>query len=360
MSNDLFGPTTGRPTSFGRIHPPDLQWLARGPREEVIDPALPIVDAHHHLFDFPGNRYLLEEIADDLAGGHRVVSTVHNECMSMYWTDGPEHLRPVGETQFIAGLADKAAAGDFGPTLICEGIVGFADLTLGSDVRGVLETHLQVGGSRFKGTRFATGWDDSPEVPNNHTASGPQLLADPAVRSGAAVLRDMHLSLDVMVFFHQLDEVAALADALPDLRIVLGHCGGPIGHGPYSDHQAEHFRTWERGIRGLAERPNVVCKIGGVMARGAAFDYLQADAPPGSLLLEELWRPWFLTCIEAFGADRCMFESNFPVDKMGVSYTVLWNAYKRITHGASDAERKALFAGTAEQVYRLSNTNGVP
>ncbi|ALV39948.1 amidohydrolase [Pseudarthrobacter sulfonivorans] len=353
MSSHLFGPTTGRPTTWGRIHPPDLEWLARGRLEEALDPAVPIVDAHHHLFDFPGNRYLLEEFTDDLAGGHRVVSTVHNECMSMYLADGPEHLRPVGETKFIAGLAARAASGEFGPTRIGEGIVGFADLTLGSGVRGVLETHLELGGGRFKGTRFATGWDDSPDVPNNHTASRPNLLADPDVRSGAAVLRDMGLTLDVMVFFHQLDEVAALADALPDLRIVVNHCGGPIGHGRYSYDRAEHFQAWEHAIRGLAERPNIVCKIGGVMARGAAFDYLHADAPPSSLILEDLWRPWFLTCIEAFGADRCMFESNFPVDKMGVSYTVLWNAYKRITRSASDDERKALFAGTAEKTYRL-------
>lgn len=358
MSNDLFGPTTGRPTTWGRIHPADEKWLARAVVEDALDPTLPIVDAHHHLFDFPGNRYLLEELAADLSGGHRFVSTVHNECMSMYRTSGPEQLRPVGETEFISSLADRAALGGFGQTRICEGIVGFADLTLGDEVREVLEAHVGAAGGRFAGTRFATGWDDDPEIPNNHTASRPDLLADPAVRRGAAVLSDMSLSLDVMVFFHQLDEVAALADALPDLTIVLGHCGGPLGHGSYLHDKAEHFRTWESGIRRLAERPNVMCKVGGVMARGAAFDYLTADAPPSSLLLEELWSPWFDTCIDAFGAERCMFESNFPVDKMGVGYTVLWNAYKRIASGASDAECSALFAGTAMRTYQLSTDKG--
>lgn len=351
MVENVFGASRGRPEEWGRIYPPDADWLSGGPLEAALEPGLPIVDAHHHLFDLPGYRYLAGDFAADLAGGHRVVGTVYSECHSHYRSDGPESLRPVGETEFAAATGDEMVAG---ATLLCDGIVGFADLTLGARVRPVVEAHIVAAGRRFKGTRFATGWDEHKDVPNNHTATGPAMLADPAVRAGAAVLAEMGLSLDVMVFFHQLREVAALADSVPDLTIVLDHCGGPIGHGAYSADPVANFAIWENGIRNLALRPNVVCKLGGVLARGAAFDYRTAPRPLSSLDLEALWSPWFLTCIDAFGAERCMFESNFPVEKMGVDYAVLWNSFKRIAGGASVDEMSALFAGTAGRVYDLT------
>lgn len=353
MSAPLFRADTGRPTEFGRIYPPDPQWLAAAPQEEILLPEQPIVDPHHHLWDIPGYRYLSEELLADLSGGHDVVSTVYAECLAGYRTDGPEELRPVGETEFAARMAGVAARQNHSGAKVAEGVIGFADLRLGAAVEDVLQAHIEAGGGRFKGIRFATSWDTADEIENSHTGSAPHLLTDPTVKRGLAKLRDLGLSLDAWVFFHQLADVAAVADEFPDLRIVLDHCGGPLGHGPYADHKDEHFATWERGIRDVAARPNVTVKVGGILGRGAAFDYRTAPTAPGSEELARIWRPWFSTCIEAFGADRAMFESNFPVEKMGTTYTVLWNTFKRTAQDASAAERDALFAGTARRVYQL-------
>ncbi|MCE0766025.1 amidohydrolase family protein [Pseudonocardia kujensis] len=352
MSSPLMRTAEGRPTEFGRIYPPDHEWLAKAPVEEVLFPDLSIVDPHHHLWDHPGYRYLLDEFIADADTGHNVVATVFAECLSMYRTEGPEALRPVGETDFVAGVAASAESGA-SPVAVGDGITGFADLRLGAAVEEVLQAHLAAGRGRFKGVRFATSWDADPEIENSHTGSAPHLLADPEVRKGAAVLRDLGLVLDTWVFFPQILDVADLADALPDLSVVLDHCGGPLGYGHYTGHRDEDFATWRRGVQAVAERPNVTCKIGGLVARLAAFDYRTAERPASSTELAALWRPWIETCIEAFGPDRCMFESNYPVDKVGVPYATLWNTFKRITESMTAAERGALFAGTARRVYGL-------
>jgi L-fuconolactonase len=353
MTAPLFGAAVGRPAEFGRIYPPDKEWLTSAPQEDILLPGQPIIDPHHHLWDLPGNRYLTDEMAEDISGGHNIAATVYAECLAMYRSDGPGHLRPVGETEFAAGMSAISASGRYGPARIAEGIIGYADLRLAAAVEEVLQAHLLAGGGRFKGIRFATTWDPSDAIENSHTGATPHLLADPAVREGLGKLRDLGLSLDVWVFFTQLAEVAAVADEFPDLTIVLDHCGGPLGHGPYAENREEHFTAWEHGVRELSRRPNVVCKVGGILGRGAAFDYLHAATAPGSEELAKIWRPWFMTCIEAFGADRCMFESNFPVEKMGTSYTVLWNTFKHTARDASSAERDALFAATAKRTYRL-------
>jgi predicted TIM-barrel fold metal-dependent hydrolase len=226
-------------------------------------------------------------------------------------------------------------------------------LTLGRGVGRVLDEHLAVGDGRFRGIRFSTGWDPSPEIRNTQAAKRPRMLAEREVRAGLTEVESRGLSFDAWLFHTQLGEVADLADALPGLIIVIDHCGGPLGYGPYSTAREEHFKAWRRDIRNLAHRPNVYCKIGGLLARGAAFDYLGAPTPPTSAELAAIWGPWITECAEAFGADRCMFESNFPVDKMGVPYTTLWNAFKISTRGASDEDRRAMFFGTAQRAYRL-------
>ncbi len=336
------------PAEFGAIYPPDLRWLALQPPEEALFPDLEIIDAHHHLWEVPDNRYSPDEFADDLADGHNVVATVYAECKSAYWSDGRLELQPVGETEHVARITSVPQ-----PTRVAAGIIGFADLELGDRVEEVLLRHIEVADRRFRGIRFSTGWDASERVRNPHSGQRPNMLTENNIQHGARRLADLGLVLDVRLFHPQLADVAVLADAVPTLQIVLDHCGGPLGYGPYARDRAEHFKLWRAGVRDVAQRPNVACKLGGLLSRGAAFDYLNAKRPPTSRELAAIWKPWILTCAEEFGAQRCMFESNFPVEKMGTGYTTLWNTFKRLTIDASAADRRSMFFETARRVYRL-------
>jgi predicted TIM-barrel fold metal-dependent hydrolase len=339
------------PTRFGHITPPDPAWLARGPAEPVLDPDLPIVDAHHHLWQRPDQRYLLDEYLADLGSGHATVASVFLQCHAMYRAGGPQEMRPVGETEFVAGIAAMSGSGQYGPARVAAGIVGFADLTLGAAVEPVLEAHIRAGGGRFRGVRHSGNHDADPTIGNGAPAPGIYLREE--FRDGLRRLAAMGLSLDAWVFHPQLAEVTALARAVPEAQLVMGHCGGPLGYGRYAGRTDAVFAAWKAGVTELARCPNVAMKLGGMMMRLAAFDYGTAAAPLDSAGLAALWRPWIETCIELFGPDRCLFESNFPVEKMGIGWVALWNAFKRIAAGASAAEKQALFAGTARRVYRL-------
>jgi predicted TIM-barrel fold metal-dependent hydrolase len=341
-----------QPTRYGRIFPPNVAWLAQRPPEPIVEPDLPIVDAHHHLWERPDQRYLLPEFLADLDTGHAVTATVFVQCHAMYRASGPEEMRPVGETEFVAGIAAMSDSGGYGPTRVAAGIVGFADLTLGDRVGAVLEAQVRAGGGRFRGVRHSAAWDADPIIGNGHPA--PHLLRRPDFRAGLARLTAMGLSFDLWVFHTQLDEALELARAFPSTSFVLGHCGGPLGYGPYAGRRDEVFAQWKAGMAALADCPNVVVKLGGMMMRLAAYDYGAPPAPPTSAELAGHWGPWIVTCIELFGPDRCLFESNFPVEKMGIGYAALWNAFKRIAAGASAEEKRALFSGTAERVYRLA------
>jgi L-fuconolactonase len=347
-------PPAGGPTPFGRIFPPREDWLARQPEEPVLDPDLPIIDSHHHLWDPPGNRYLLDQYLADVQAGHNVVASVFIECHAMYRAGGPEEMRPVGEVEFAAGVAAMADSGRYGPSRVAAAIVGFADLTLGDRVEAVLEAQIQAGGGRFRGVRHSAAWDASPVIGNSPSAKGPGIYCQAGFRAGFARLAALGLSLDAWVFHPQLADVVDLARAFPDANIVMIHMGGPLGYGPYAGRRDEVFAQWRASMRELAGCANVSVKLGGVMMRLAAFDYLQAPRPPSSAELAELWAPYVETCIELFGAERCMVESNFPVEKMGVGHVALWNAFKRMTAGASVDEKQALFSGTARRVYRLN------
>lgn len=342
------------PAEFGGLVPPDEAWLAQETREDILLPALPIIDAHHHLWVRPSYTYLAPEFAADLATGHNVVATVYAECSSMYRSDGPRSLRPVGETEFVVGQAAQSASGLYGPTRIAAAMFCAADLTLGAAVREVLEAHVVAGNGRFRGIRSQYNWDASDAIRNGAGAVRAGMLVEPTVQSGVQVLAEMHLVLDSYVFFRQLPEVAATADQHPSLQIVLNHCGGPLGYGPYVRDKADHYTAWKRDMIEVARRPNVVCKLNGVLNRSAAFDYFQADRPATSHQLADLWRPWIEPCIEAFGADRCMFESNYPVEKVGVSYATIWNTFKRLSMAASDEERSAMFSGNAARIYGVT------
>ena len=330
-------------------------WLDRR-REEIIEPELPIVDPHHHLWDRPGWRYLLDELLDDLNSGHTIVATVFLQCRAMHRASGPEALRPVGETEFVNGIAAMSASGGYGPTRVCAGIVGHADLRLGARVDAVLAAHLRAGGDRFRGIRHSAAWDAALPRPAN--APAPGLYADPAFRAGFARLAPHGLSFDAWLYHPQLDELTALARAFPDTPIVLDHVGGPIGIGPYAGRRDAEFARWAASIRALATCPNVSAKLGGLGMPFTNLGLHDGPEPPSSEQLATAARPYFETCIAAFGPDRCMFESNFPVDKESFSYAVYWNACKRLTQGASAAERAALFSGSAARFYRLELPEG--
>lgn len=341
-----------QPTPFGRSNPPNEAWLAKQPVEPILEPELPIIDTHHHLWQRPNHRYLLDELLADLHTGHNVVATVFAECHSMYRADGPEAMRPVGETEFVTGVAAMSASGLYGPIRVAAGIVGFADLTLGERVQEVLEAHMQASGGRFRGIRHSAAWDASPVIGNSRV-DGPHLLRQADFRAGLARLTALGLSLDAWVFHPQLADLVDLGRAFPDTTIIVGHVGGVLGYGPYTGKKDAVFAAWKPRIAELAACPNVFMKLGGMMMRLAAFDYGTEPLPPSSTQLADCWRPYMETCIELFGANRCTFESNFPVEKMGTGFAVLYNAFKRIAAGASADEKLALFSGTARRAYRL-------
>jgi predicted TIM-barrel fold metal-dependent hydrolase len=332
------------------------QWLAQV-TEEILDPTLPICDPHHHLWDYPGRRYLLDELLADTGSGHRVVATVFVECTSMYRADGPEAMRPVGETEFVNGVAAMSASGRYGPTRAAAGIVSFADLTLGDRVGAVLDAHLAAS-PRFRGIRHAAGWDQSDQVRNSHTNPPPGLLGDGRFRRGFAELGRRGLRFDGWLYHPQIPELTSLARAFPDTMIVLDHLGGPLGIGPYRGQREEVFSLWKRSIRELAGCTNVIAKLGGLVMPINGFDFHRGERPATSAQLVEATRDWYLHTIDCFGPERCMFESNFPVDKASCSYHVLWNAFKRLTAGFAPADKALLFYETAARVYRLQSPAG--
>jgi predicted TIM-barrel fold metal-dependent hydrolase len=327
-------------------------WLAQQP-EEVLEPGLPICDPHHHLWDFEQHRYLLPDLLADVGSGHAVGSTVFIECMSMYRADGPEQLRPVGETEFVNGAAAMSASGRYGPVRACAGIVGFADLSLGARVEPVLKAHVAAGGGRFRGIRHISAYDPSGAIRRSHTNPSPGLLGEARFREGFARLGPLKLSFDAWLYHPQIPQLTALAQAFPDQPIVLDHVGGPLGIGPYQGKREEIFPQWRKAIVALAGCPNVFVKLGGLGMKIIGYEFHKRPRPPGSQELADLWRPYIETCIEAFTPRRCMFESNFPVDKVSGSYRVYWNAFKRLAARASAAEKAALFHDTARAFYRL-------
>lgn len=334
---------------------PDNQWLA-ALHEEVLEPELPIVDPHHHLWVRNGYTYLMPELAADLASGHNIVATVYAECHSMYRADGATEQRSLGETEFVRGQAAMSASGDFGSVRACDVMFGNVDLTLGGAVEPLLEQHLEASGGRFRGVRLSSGWHADDKIPN--IAEHPQMLVDPRVNEAVAVVKRMGLSLDCWLYHPQLDEVAQLADAHPELTIILNHVGSPILGGPYRGKSDEVFQEWKAAIIRVSERDNVFVKLGAMPIRMPSYEG-DRTLPPSSEEVAAAWRPWMETCIEAFGPARSMYESNFPVQKRWCSYQVCWNAFKRISAGASAAEKTDLFSGAAARAYRIGNVPGV-
>jgi predicted TIM-barrel fold metal-dependent hydrolase len=344
--------STAAASKSGLYADPRPDWLAQH-TEEIIDPARPIVDPHHHLWDRGGQRYLIEEMASDVASGHNVVATVYVDCRSMYRAKGEEAFRPVGEVEFANGVAAMSASGGYGQAAICAGIVSHVNLLLGDAARDVLEAEIAAGGRRFRGIRHSSPWDADAEVAGIYATRPKGLLLDPVFRKGFACLAPLGLSFDAWLFHPQIGELADLARAFPDTKIVLDHCGGPIGLGSYAGRRDEIFPVWKASILQIAKCPNVVVKLGGLAMRLLGYDFHQRPMPPSSEELAAAWRPYIETCIEAFGPERAMFESNFPPDKGQCSYQVIFNAFKRLSAQYSEAEKAALFSKTAADVYRL-------
>ncbi len=321
--------------------------------EAALEPELPIIDAHHHMWDRPPERYAQDELLADFSTGHDIRASVFVECTAMFRADGPEALKPVGETEYVNGVAAASASGIYGPARLCAGIVSYADLTAGDAVRPLLEAHIRAGGERFRGIR-QQAQHDAVLGSLARRAPPPGLLLNPEFRAGFAALAPLGLSFDAYLYFTQLGELLDLAKTFPETRIILNHAGTPLGIGPYAARRREVFDTWSESLRRLAECKNVALKIGGLGMALCGFELNTRDVPASSDDLADLWRPYVDVCIDAFGAARCMFESNFPVDKQSCGYPVLWNAFKKLSATRSPAERTDLFSGTARRLYRIA------
>jgi L-fuconolactonase len=332
-------------------------WLALT-QEPALEPDLPICDPHHHFWDhrtarMPYQRYLLDELVSDISSGHNVRSTVFIEARSMYRASGPEEMRPVGEVEFVQGLAAASASGLYGPGRAAAAIIGHADLNLGSRVEPVLEALQTASPNRFRGIRHSVTWDPHPEVENTAAHRMPQQLSSDDFREGARILARMGFSFEAWLNFPQLPELADFAKAIPDLPIIVNHVGGLLRLGPYANRDDEVLATWRSGIAEVAACANTYVKLGGVGMPRAGFDWHTRAEPIGSEELAASLSPFMDYCIEQFGPNRSMFESNFPVDKVSYSYCIMYNAFKRLSKGYSTTERAAMFHDTATGVYRI-------
>ena len=347
---DLSEQFTGEEAS---IYPMRPEWLALH-KESAIEPDLPIIDPHHHLWHRDKEPYLLPQFLKDVYAGHNIIATVHVECHANYFDKGPQHLRPVGETAYICKIAAECETGKFGPSRIGAGIVGHADLRMGVRVAELLDAHIEAGQGRFRGIRQIVAWHPDPRVKCTLSNPPPSLLMDPTFREGFAALAHRGLSYDCWAVHTQLDELADLAAAYPNTPIVAVHAGGAIRTGPYAGCRDRAFQEWRAALRRLARQPNVYVKVGGFGICLWGFnEFYNRPRPASSEELASAWRPFIETCIETFGADRCMFESDSPVDRGLSDYLVIWNAFKHATKGYSPAERDALFHRTAAKAYRV-------
>ncbi|QNP48739.1 amidohydrolase family protein [Diaphorobacter aerolatus] len=325
-------------------------WLAQH-TEAALEPDLPIIDPHHHLADINWGGYLEDDLLADLGSGHRIESTVFIQVGFAYRTSGPESLRPVGETERVVQIANAANASQQ-DTQICAGIVGFADLSMGAAVEEVLAAQIEAGKGRFRGIRCHAAAHDRFQYGVMH-APPLHVYLDPTFREGFARLAQFGLSFDSWAYHTQLPELTDLAKAFPDTAIVIDHVGAPLGVGPYAGQRGAVFAEWKKQLQRTAQFPNVSVKLGGLGMSVFGFPFHQQSKPPTSLELADAWRPYILTCIDLFGPERAMFESNFPVDKGTCSYAVLWNAFKHITSNMSADEKAQLYRGTAKRFYRI-------
>ena len=330
------------------MQPGSEEWL-NSVVEEVIDPDVEIVDPHHHLWPAGGAMpYGLAELEEDLASGHNIVDTVFVECHSSYRSDGPPHLQPVGETDFVAAASEASSRQVIG------GIVARADLTDAAHLDEVLDAHAVAAGGRLRGIRHAAAHALHPDVLMIPGRAPAGLYADESFRAGVRRLGERGLTYDTWHYHYQNVEIAEFARTVPETTLVLDHFGTPLGVGPYASQREEIFEQWRDDIADIAEHENVVAKLGGLAMPDNGFGWNLADRPPTSDEFVAAQQPYYHHMIDCFGAERCMFESNFPVDRLSLSYRTLWNGLKKIASPYSDAERARLCRGTATEIYRLN------
>jgi L-fuconolactonase len=340
---------------------PRPDWLARTV-EEPIDTALPVIDAHHHLYDRPGHRYLLQDMLSDLNCDHNVRASVFVQARAMLRAEGLEAMKPIGETEFANGTAAMSASNLYGDKRLCAGIVGFADLRRGVEIRPVLEAHIRAAGGktteggRFCGIRHPATWDEDASLFNSVYPTSRDMLESDGFKAGLGQLDDLGLTFDAWVLFAQIPRVTALARRFPTLSIVLDHCGGVALSGRYAGLTDEVFGQWKTAMTELSQCPNVMVKLSGLGMPLSAFGFDSLDQAPSSEQLAQKWRPWIETCVELFGSARCMYGSNFPVDKASYSYGIGLNALKRLCAGASDEEKDDIFWRSATRFYKLPET----
>ncbi len=327
------------------------EWLAQV-IEPIIEPELPIVDPHHHLWHHPGfPRYHVPELQGDTGSGHNVTRTIYMECGSEYRQDGPVHLRPVGETEFVVSQAKQSR--QTGGSVIA-GIIGRADLAMGDGVAEVLNHHIDAAGGLFRGIRHAGARVADRENYSRFAGRAPAgLYGQERFREGVRVLGRMGLTYDTWQYHYQIGEFGSLAAAVPDTQMILDHFSTPLGVGPYAGKQDEIFEVWKKDMAELAHCENVVLKIGGLAMPDNGFGWDTRPLPATSDEFAMAQRRYFLHAIDCFGTDRCMMESNFPVDRLSISYHVLFNGMKKIVGDFSRAEKHQLFHGTAERIYSV-------
>jgi predicted TIM-barrel fold metal-dependent hydrolase len=331
--------------------PGSAEWLA-SVSEDILEPERPIIDTHHHLWDTPSmwGLYMLEDLWADTGSGHNVEKTVFIDCHSNYRTDGPDHLKPIGETEFVAGIAAESAATTGKATIA--GIVGHANMLLGERVEEVMAAHEAAGNGLFRGIRHACPHDETGTLMNPGSPR-PGQYTNAEFRTGVRTLGKLGYTYDTWHFYHQNQDYLSLAQAAPDTTMILDHLGTPLGAGAYAGKQDEIFEIWQKDIAEIAECPNVFAKLGGMAMPDNGFGWDQRDLPPTSDEFVDAQKKYYLHMIECFGPARCMFESNYPVDKLSISYQVLWNAFKKIVADFSEDEKHDMFYATAARIYRL-------
>ena len=328
-------------------------WLALV-KEEIIDPELPIIDPHHHLWNgdnqlagsFP---YLIEHLSEDTNSGHNIVGTIFMECAQGYYLGGEDKYKPIGETEYVLKIIKESKNTSNSSNIL--GIISFADLMLGSKVKDVLNQHIIAGEGLFKGIRHAAGWDQSDEIHNSHSNPVENIYSNKSFRKGAEELIKLNLTFDAWHYHHQINDLTDFAKNYPELTIIHNHFGGPLGVGPYQNKRREIFKKWKDDVSLLSESKNVYAKLGGLAMPVNGWNFHKQDKPATSDQIIDMHYEYYLHTIECFGVDRCMFESNFPVDRRSVSYHVLWNAFKKMVFNYSGDDKNKLFFQNAKEVY---------
>ena len=321
--------STAAASKSGLYADPREDWLAQY-NEEVIDPARPIVDPHHHLWDRGGQRYMIEEMAEDIASGHNIVATVYVDCRSMYRANGPEAFRPVGEVEFANGVAAMSASGGYGPAAICAGIVSHVNLLLGEAAKPVLEAEIAAGNGRFRGIRHSSAWDADPDVAGMYANAAEGPAARPDLSQGFCLPRAAgpeFRCLAVSSADRRIRPISPAPFRTPKSCSIIAAARSALAAMPAGARKS--FRSGKPRSRKSPNAPMSSVKLGGLAMRLLGYDFHERPLPPSSEEAAAAWRPYIETCIEAFGPERAMFESNFPPDKGQCSYQVIFNAFKR-------------------------------